>query len=420
MTPARIELRRGPGLWTLPVLVAIGVFMSRAQLSTDTVWSYATGAVTSAPVLMAPLAVGVAAWAGGRSQRRGARHAWILAGRDPVQAPLVEVGVLVACATVAYTIVAAATLLPTVTAATWGSPFWWWLASAGVGFAAAVSVAYGVGVLLPGRFTPFVTAIVIYLATTWNLGQYGTWYALFPFTIELIPPFSAPHTPTMRGQLLWFSGLGLLALALIAAKVRSSARVVVAAFGASLALAVSGAAIVVGENGRYVDVNRHITWTCSGDSPQVCIHPAYATSLTPISQRAEVISQRLASTPFSISRVEQRPRGVGGTPTTGAIAYALDAPTTDHYDHAGLDIAIAALGAGACNRGPQSDPAAHAMAQLLVAWAVGDERLFTPHDPAHQRAKTQFLNLPLTGQQQWLSLNANAVRTCSLSVQSFR
>ncbi|MCZ7421654.1 MULTISPECIES: hypothetical protein [unclassified Micromonospora] len=397
------------------------MFMSRAQLDkdTDTVWAYATGAVTSAPVLMAPLAVGTAAWAGGRSQRRGARHAWLLAGRDPAQAPLVEAGVLVACATVAYALVAAVTLLSTANAATWGGPFWWWLASAGIGFAATVAIAYGVGVLLPGPFTPFAAALVTYLATTWNLGQYGTWYALFPFTIELIPPFSAPHTPTMRGQLLWFTGLGFLALALVAAKVRSSTRVVIPAIGASLALALSGAATVIGENGRYVDVNRHIIWSCSGSSPEVCIHPAFATSLTPISQRAQAISQRLAPTPFAISRVEQRPRGVGGQPTPGAIAYALDAPATHHYDRASLDIAIAALGVDSCGHGPQRDRTAHAMAQLLVAWAVGDENLFTPRDPGHRQAKARFLNLSMTGQQQWLTAHANAVRTCSLTPQSF-
>lgn len=419
MTPLRIELRRGPGLWTLPVLVGVGVFMSRAQLDTDTVWSYATGAVTSAPMLMAPLAVGTAAWAGGRSQRRGARHAWLLAGRNPAQAPLVEAGVLVACAGVAYALVAAVTLLPTATVATWGGPLWWWLISAGVGFAATVSVAYGVGVLLPGRFTPFIVALLTYLAATWNLGQYGTWFALFPFTIELILPFSTPHTPTMQGQLLWFTGLGLLALALVAVKVHSPARVVIPAIGASLALAASGAAIVIGENGRYVDVNRHIVWSCSGNSPQVCIHPAFATSLTPISQRAQAISQRLASTPFAISRVEQRPRGVGGQPTPGAIAYALDTPTTDHYDRASLDIAIAALGVDSCGHGPQRDRTAHAMAQILVAWAVADEKLFLPRDPGHQQAKVSFFNLPLTSQHQWLTDHADAVRTCSLTPQSF-
>ena len=419
MTPVRIELRRGPGLWSLPVLVGLGVFMARAQMSADNVWSYATGAVTSAPVLMAPLALGVAAWAGGRSQRRAARHAWLLAGRDPAQAPLVEAGVLAACATVAYALVAMVTLVPTAATATWGGPFWWWLASAGVGFTTAICVAYCVGVLLPGRFTPFIAALVTYLATTWNLGQYGTWYAMFPFTVELIPPFSAPHAPTMRGQMLWFTGLALLALTLVAVKVRSSARVVIPAAGASLALAVSGAAIVIGENGRYVDVNRHIVWSCSGSSPQVCIHPAFANSFSPISQRAQAITQRLAATPFAISRVEQRPRGVGGLPTPGAIAYALDAPTVEHYERASLDIAIAALGVDSCARGPRRNNTAHAMAQLVVAWAVGDDNLFTPRTPDQQQAKMHFLSLPLKSQQQWLTAHAGAVRTCSLAPQSF-
>ncbi|MFC3499874.1 hypothetical protein ACFOOK_02630 [Micromonospora krabiensis] len=419
MTPIRIELRRGPGLWSLPFLVGLGVFMSRSQLDTDTVWSYATGAVASAPMLMAPLAVGVAAWAGGRSQRRGGRHAWLLAGREPARAPLAEAGVLVGCATVAYAVVAAVTLLPTAANATWGGPFWWWLAAAGAGFAATVSIAYGVGVLLPGRFTPFAVALVTYLASAWNLRQYGAGHAMFPLTIELVLPFSAPHTPTIRGQLLWFTGLGLLALALVAVKVRSSARVVVPTVGASLALAVSGTAIVIGENGRSIDVNRHIIWSCSGSSPQVCIHPAFATSLTPISQRMQTIGQRLAPTPFAISRVEQRPRGVGGRPTPGAIAYALDAPASDHYDRASIDIAVAALGVESCAHGARRDRTAHAMSQLLVAWAVGDENLFMPRDPSQQQAKSHFLSLPLDSQQRWLATHADLVRTCALTPQSF-
>ncbi|WP_018252597.1 hypothetical protein [Salinispora mooreana] len=395
------------------------MFMSRAQLETDMVWAYATGAVTSAPMLMAPLAVGVAAWAGGRSQRRGVRHAWLLAGRDPAQAPLVEAGVLVACASGAYAVVAAVTLFATASAAAWGGPFWWWLGSAGVGLAAAVAVAYAVGVLLPSRLTPFAAALITYLAATWNLGQYGTGYALFPFTVELILPFSTPHTPTMQGQMLWFTGVGVLALALVAVKVRSSARVVIPSVGAALALAVGGAAIVIGENGRYVDVNRHIVWSCSGSSPQVCVHPAFAASLNPINERAQAISRRLSSTPFSISRVEQRPRGVGGRPTPGAIAYALDAPSAEHYDRASVDIAVGALGVEACAQGPRRDRTAHAMAQLLVAWAAGDERLFTPRDAAHQEAKTRFFNSTPEAQRQWLTTHADAVRTCSLTPQSF-
>ncbi|MET8358892.1 hypothetical protein [Micromonospora sp. NPDC005171] len=419
MTLIRIELRRGPGLWTLPVLAALGVFMARAQLSADTVWAYATGAVTSAPVLMAPLAVGVAAWAGSRSQRPGVRHAWLLAGRDPAQAPLAEAGVLVACATLAYALVAAVTLVPTATTATWGGPFWWWLASAGAGLAAVVAVAYAVGVLLPGRFTPFIVAVVHYLATNWNLRQHGTLYAMFPHTLELIPPFSAPHTPTMLGQLIWFIGLALLTLSLVSVKVRSSVRVAIPAIAASLTLAVSGAGILIGENGRYVDVNRHIIWSCSGNSPQVCIHPAFATSLAPITQRAQAISQRLASTPFAISRVEQRPRGVGGTPTPGAIAYAVDAPTQEHYDRASIEIAIGALGIESCRPGAQRDRTGHAMAQLLVAWAVDDEKLFIPDEPRYQQAKVRFLSLSLPAQQQWLTTHVDAVHACSVTPQSF-
>ncbi|MDG4833997.1 hypothetical protein O7627_32520 [Solwaraspora sp. WMMD1047] len=417
MTLIGIELRRGPGLWTLPVLTVVGVFMARAQLSTDTVWSYATGAVTSAPMLMAPLAVGVAAWAGGRSQRRGVRHAWLLAGRDPVQAPLIEAGVLVACAAVAYILVAVVTLLPTAAAATWGGPFWWWLASAGAGFAAMVAVAYGVGVLVPGRFTPFAVALLTYLATTWNLGNSGADYAMFPTTVELIAPFNAPHTPTMRGQVLWFTGSALSALTLITVKVRSSAWLMFPAVALSVTLTAAGAALIVNENGRYVDLNRHITWSCTGNSPQVCIHPAFATSLPAISEQAQAIERRLTSTPFAITRVEQRPRGVGGQPTPGAVAYALDTPTADHYHRAGLDIAIAALGVDSCARRRDTD--AHAMAQLLVAWTVGDETLFTPRDPIQQQARHQFLNLPLTGQQQWLTTHANAIRTCSLTSHTF-
>ncbi|MFI2713480.1 hypothetical protein ACH495_25490 [Micromonospora sp. NPDC018662] len=419
MTALRIELRRGPGLWSLPVLVVIGVFAARAELRTDTIWSYATGAATSAPMLMAPLAVGLAAWAGARSQRRGVRQAWLLAGREPAQAPLVEVGVLVVCAIAAYVTVVAATLLPTAVTATWGGPLWWWLIAAGAGLAAVVAIGYGVGVLAPGRLTPFAAAVVTYLATTWNLGQNGSWWhALFPVTVAKIFPFNAPHVQTMRGQVLWFAGLGLATLALVAVKVRSSARLMMPAAGASLALLAAGAAVVVNEGGRYVDLNRHIVWSCEGTTPQVCIHPAYANSLTAISQRAAAISDRLASTPFAIARVEQRPRGVGSRPTAGAIAYALDAPAADDYDRAGLDIAIAALGVRACGRGPVRDTDAHAMAQLLVAWVVGDERLFVPRSLEQRQVKSRFLAMGLKDQQRWLTVHAAAVRSCALSPQS--
>ncbi|WBB98677.1 hypothetical protein O7543_10195 [Solwaraspora sp. WMMA2080] len=404
-------------MWTLPVLVAVGVFMARAQLSTDTVWSYATGAAASAPVLMAPLGAGIAAWAGGRSQRRGTRYAWLLAGRDPAQAPLVEAGVLVACAVTAYGLVTAATLLPTATSATWGGPFWWWLASAGMGFTAVIAVAYAVGVLLPGRFTPFVAALVTYLSTILNLGQSGTTYALFPITVEIVLPFNTPHTPTMRGQILWFTGLGLLALTLVAIKVRSPARSVIPAAALSAALVVAGTATVIGENGRFTTLNRHITWSCVGSSPEVCVHPAFTSSISAIRQRAQAIGQRLESTPFAITRVEHRPRGVGGQPTPGAIAFALDAPSPDHYDRAGIDIAIAALGADSCAVGRETS--GHAMAQLLVAWAAGNESLFIPRGTAQQHAKNRFLRLPLTAQQQWLTVHADAVRQCSVTPGAF-
>lgn len=422
MTALRIELRRGPGLWVLPVLIAVGAFAARSNMRTVAVWTYATAAVASAGLLMAPVAAGVAAWAGGRARRRHLRHVVLLAAREPLAGPAVECCAVAVCVAVGYLAVASTILTWAALTASWGGPSWLWLAGVGCGLLAATALGYAAGFLVAKRLTPFFTAVLTYLLIAWNLAEDGRWWHfLFPATAELWLPFDGLHRVTLLGQIAWLSGLAVLPLALLALAVRSRLAVVASLTAAAVVAMGLGAGLLASGGGRFTDFNRDLVWRCEGTAPEVCIHPAFAASLGAMRSRADTVAGRLRHTPFAIRRVEQRPRGVGGQPTRGAIAYALDAPATGDYDSAALDIATGALGVDAsCLRPDSPPPAGLAMAQLLVAWAADDGLAFTPADSQQRQALAWFKARSLAGQQAWVTAHAAAIRSCSLTPGDFR
>lgn len=95
MRALRIELRRGPGRWMFPLLVAVGVFAGSQQTLTAAVWTYATQAAAGSIRLAGPLAAGVAAWAGLRSRRRRTFAVESGAARPPAALPAVECAAIV-------------------------------------------------------------------------------------------------------------------------------------------------------------------------------------------------------------------------------------------------------------------------------------------------------------------------------------
>ncbi|HEV7900022.1 MAG TPA: hypothetical protein VGP31_19490 [Planosporangium sp.] len=422
MTALRIELRRGPGLWALPILVAVGAFAARGGMRTPAVWSYATGGVAGAGMLMAPIAAGLAAWAGSRAGRRGVRHVMVLAAREPLIGPVIECLAIAVCVLFAYVLTAIAVFVQTALAATWGGPSWLWLAAAGSGLLAVTTLGYVTGFLVPKRLTPFFAAILTYLLLAWNLAQDGRWWHfLFPATAQLWLPFNTLRGATLWGQLAWLTGLTVLPLAVLALRLRSGVRAIASLVAVAVAGLGLGAGLLIGGDGRFADFNRALVWQCSGTEPEVCIHPAFAASLPDIRGRADAAADRLRRTPFAIHRVEQRPRGVGGQPGPGAVAYALDAPAKDDYDRAATDIATGALGVDPACVGRDSEPKAGlVMAQLLVAWAADSGSAFVPINPDERQALAWFRGLPLTEQQEWVTAHAPAMRTCSLVPGDFR
>lgn len=422
-TPLIIELRRGPGLYALPILIAAGGISAWQEMATPSVWTYATQGVAASVRLAAPVATGVAAWAGVRGRRCGTLHVERLGARTPAAGPILEAAALICWAVGAYVLLGGAIFLWTATRATWGGPNWSWVAATGLGLALTVALGFFVGRMLPWRFTPLGAAVVHYIAIVWHASHADSaWYFLLPETIQVWLPFDQLDNTIFFGQMLWYSGCLLLLAGISLWLSRSATRQTSIVAIAGLTLATAGVVAVTSERDFY-QLNEHMVWTCVGNAPQVCVHPAFTASQDAVAARVRPVADRLENTPFALQRVEQRPRGIGSAPTPGAVAFALDAPRSGDLRDVSVDVAANAFGiVDSCSEQARKRRSGEpwAYARILVAWASGNSTSFAGDNEQLERDRRWFDRLELAQRRAWLASRTAKIRTCTLGPADFR
>jgi hypothetical protein len=164
----RIELRRSPMPWILPVVAALFWFDSYRPSSSQppfwmlrTYWNMGQG---HAIIDFGPLVAGMAAWIGSRDARRGmvdlvtalAAPAWTRRLATWAAAAVWAVGAYLVFVAVLFGVYAAQGVQ--------GEPPWWWVGVGATAVAAFSAFGFAVGVLVRGRYAAPLATVVSMIA----------------------------------------------------------------------------------------------------------------------------------------------------------------------------------------------------------------------------------------------------------------
>jgi len=417
----RIELRRGPGPWAAALALAL-FYVALRRYGAVLTWMDATSAIGASTQLCGPAAAGVAAYCGARALRRRTASHHRLGARTELASTGSELAAYALWVVGAWLAAVAVTLLAAWPNCSWGHPDVVWMLASGAGLIAEIAVGYFVGRLVPTLITPPVVAIVLFFGTGVMLSHVNAWwYFLSPLNSQLWLPFDSLRTSNFALQAAFLTGVALAAGAAAAVRLARTERVSLSTLGVGLFVSVIAAAGLAGGDGHFWTIDTHIEWRCSGHSPTVCVHPAFVTVEAQLNQQLTAIAARTAGTPFQVERFEQRPRGLGGTPTPGAVAFAMDVPVAAAIPDTAVGATVALLNADSCQSAPRLSSAR--VEQAVVEWVSGQAVLgpdrSTP-DPVGDALVDEFNRLGDQAKRGWMTRHADAIRSCSFVVTEHR
>ena len=324
--PFVVELRRGVGKWLAVPLVVVGYHTVHKNIPPHGYsWAQTVYALGQAGLLLGPLAAGFGAWAGTRARRRGMLAVEALSVQGPVRPGLVELAALIVWTAAAYAAVVALVFAQTASQTHGSGPALGRTTAGLFGVALQLTVGYAAGRLVAYRLVPLVVAYGLFtVVQAVNSSQHFNTLNLFlPDNLQLFDFYDRLITRVPYLQIAWYLALSGLVLSIWAVwRLRSGPAVgVVALATAATLLAGFGVSSLHGRENRP---GTFVTFTCDGRVPKICLHPSLVQADNQVAERVGPIVGRLTGTPFAIHVLEQRPRGVGGVPSPGAVAFHLD------------------------------------------------------------------------------------------------
>ena len=328
----RLELRHNTMIWLLPLLGALFYFDAfRTAVGYPPFWFVRSSVILDHLVPdFSPFAAGVAAWTGSREGRRQTAELATNAARPRWASGLVSFGATTIWTLAAFLGCVAVLYGVTATQVSWGGPPWWPVATGAAVLCAFCALGFAGGVLLPGRFTAPLAALVPFLVllVPFRLARNES----HPSFALLSPMNSMPHGdagvffhyfPDLDiVQIMFFAGIALAVLGgLGLATASGSRRVWVAATVVTvvgLAAAGPGAGLAgtarVEANGVVIPAvhdaagDRPIGYTpvCQQGAIPICVHPAFRAYLPDLVAALNPLIRRFAGLPGAPTRVEQR------------------------------------------------------------------------------------------------------------------
>jgi hypothetical protein len=328
----RIELRRSPVLWMLPLLAALFWLSAyRTAMNNPPFWNI-RGATLQANAMLAfaPLLAGVCAWAGSRDGRRGLVDLVGVTAVPRWAAQLATWAAATIWAEALYLAGVAVVYGVTAHQGAWGGPLWWPVAVGVAMIAASCAFGFAAGLLLASRFTAPLAALVVFLALAGGAFaiQADVRYAqIWPLSVQ--GPFPAgsygifyPYLPDLAiAQVMFLAGLAAAALGAIGLPGAAGGRWLRGAAAAVTVAGLAAAGTAVGLAGtarvtahgivipalhdaasdrpvRYAPV-------CSRSAIPVCLHPAYRPYLPAVTAALGPVLGQLAGLPGAPVRVTQ-------------------------------------------------------------------------------------------------------------------
>lgn len=340
----RLELHHSTMIWLLPLLGALFYFDPfRKAAGYPPFWFVRSSVILH---LLVPdfslFAAGVAAWTGSREGRRqtvdlvtiAARPRWVTALASFAATTIWTLAAFLGCVAVLYGF--------TATQASWGGPPWWPVAAGAAVLCAFCALGFAAGVLLPGRFTAplaaLVTFLVLIVAFRVVINESHPTFAL------LSPMNSVPHGdagvffhyfPDLYiVQIMFFAGIAVAVLGGLGLATASGSRIVWRTAAVVTALGLAAACTGVGLAGTArVEANgvvipavhdaasdRPIAYTpvCQQGAIPVCVQPAFRAYLPDLVATLNPLIHQFAGLPGAPVRVEQ-----SSSSTTPELSVAL-------------------------------------------------------------------------------------------------
>jgi hypothetical protein len=330
----RLELRRNPMPWTLPLLAVLFWLSTYRQAMSDPPLWNVRGSMLQAQTMLtfAPVLAGVAAWAGSREGRRGTADLVDVTGLPRWAGRLATWAAVTFWAEAAYLAGVAVIYGVTARQAVWGGPLWWLVAVGAATGAAACAVGFAAGSLAPSRFTAPLAAVIVFLALGGGAfalqhGARATYSQIWPLNVEgAFPPDSFgifyPFPPDLSiAQLMFVGGLGAAALGALGLPAVAGGRWLRAAAAAVVVAGLAAAGTAVGLAGTArleahgivipalhdAASDRPVPYTpvCGSAGIPVCLQPAYRAYLPEVTTALDPLLHELAGLPGAPTRVTQ-------------------------------------------------------------------------------------------------------------------
>jgi hypothetical protein len=342
----RLELRHSTMVWFLALLGALFYFDAfREAAGYPPIWFVRSSVILNHLVPdFSPFAAGVAAWTGSREGRRkmvelttiAARPRWATALASFAATSIWTLAAFLGCVAALYGF--------TATQTSWGGPPWWPVAAGAAVLCAICALGFAAGVLLPGRFTAPLAALVTFLVLI--VGFRVVLNESHPTFALLSPMNSVPHGDAGAFfhyfpdlyivQIIFFAGVGIAALGGLGLATASRSRIVwrTAAVVTAIGIGAAGAGVGLAGTAR-VEANgvvvpavhdaasdRLIAYTpvCQQGAIPVCVHPAFRAYLPDLVAALNPLIHQFAGLPGAPVRVEQ-----SSSSTVAELSVALSA-----------------------------------------------------------------------------------------------
>ncbi len=340
-----VESLRGYGKW-LGLIVAVAALAAAAtRLSGNTQdWPDAVMLLSNLGLVMGPIAIGVSAFAGGRAKRRGTFWAEDSTATGRLRASALECASLLLWTALAYLVVLLVCFVPTWIQATWSGPDLARVFASAGGILAQVVIGYYVGRLIPYALTaPFVAAASFSLVAVVDSAPNSQAAALFlPVNLDGFDFYDITRASASLVELAFYASVAIAVAAGWAVRTRPTRRTLLAA-GFALVAVVGSSIGLATFHGQSNASAVQIAFSCEGRDPEICVHPATRNAEKQLRGLFAGVVEILAGTPFAITRVEQRPRGAGSTPSATAVGFGLDDRSTGALEEARQELAHNAI-----------------------------------------------------------------------------
>ena len=333
----RIELRRSPMPWILPLIAVLFWFDSyRPSISQPPIWVLRTFwnmGQGHTIIDFGPFVAGMAAWIGSRDGRRGMSDLVTATARPRWAAQLVTWAAAAIWAVGFYLLFVGVMFGVYAHQGVGGSPPWWWVAVGGVAVAAFSAAGFAVGAFFPSRFAaPLATFggfLVIVMSSQTGFSHTSGWALILPTNSNgNYEPVSGvfyrylPDLPIAR--VMFLAGIAAAVLGLLGLPARAGgpglrrAAAVVTLAGVAAAGTAVGLADTAwrGPHGMVIPAlhdaanDQPIPYTpvCGrAAGVPVCLNPAYRRYLPDVTAALRPVLAEVAGLPGAPARVTQVP-----------------------------------------------------------------------------------------------------------------